>query len=243
MCTVDTIRLVVIGVGIAAIAIGIVGFYLTNQQSVENDYVSGINKIVYTRSQIINEFMSDLLPRLETKQLSIADGKSMVASRANFAKELHQQALDMNVPDRYRSSHPHIIQSLDYFARSIESTRDALQYTEDALQTSEQLQIPSSSVIGAIFAFGSLPDSPEMSDLRSKTDVARNAFNEAVQYLQKSEEELATFSSTSGIQLKDSSSGTVSPDQLEECRQLGIPAYACSEKEIFDKKTLLNTGK
>ncbi len=239
----DKIRLVVTGIGIAAVAIGIFGFYLTNQQSAENDYVSGVNAIVYARSQIINEFMSDLLPRLETKQLSIADGKSMVASRANFADELHQQALGMNVPDRYRSSHPHLIQSFDYFARSIESTRDALQYTEDALQTSEQLQIPSSNVIGAIFAFGSLPDSSEMTDLRSKTDVARNAFNEAVQYLQKSEEELETFSSTSGIQLKDSSAGTVSPDQLEECRQLGIPAFACSEKEILEKKKLLSAGK
>lgn len=245
-------KVAVVAAGITSIAIGIIAAYTIYQESAEREYIAAVNNILSERNKIINEFMSDLLPRLETKQVSVSEGESIVSSRVNDASKLHQQASSINVPDKYKSGHPPLVQSLDYFTKSIESTRNALQYTQKALEASEQLQISSAIVIRAIFASGSLPDSSEISALRSATESARAAFNEAVGYLQQSEVELEAF--VSDPALKDNVSfsdrdseriASIPPteQQLKECRELGIPEFSCSEEQILEKKRLLNAGK
>ena len=71
-------KVVAIGLGIASLVIGILGAYLIYQESAESDYVNGANRIVSDRNKIINEFMSDLLPRLETKQIGRASCRERV---------------------------------------------------------------------------------------------------------------------------------------------------------------------
>ena len=244
-------KVVAIGLGIASLVIGILGAYLIYQESAESDYVNGANRIVSDRNKIINEFMSDLLPRLETRQISITQVKFRVTSLVNDADKLHQHALGMNVPEKYKSAHPHLIQGLDYFTSAVESTKDALQYTENALQASQQLQTSSTSVIGAIFGFGSLPNLSGMSDVYSNTEAAKTAFNDAIRYLKQSEEELETFSSAAQLENNISFSSTVfergassaaTQEQLEACKELGIPAFSCSEEQILAKKRLINAG-
>lgn len=235
-----------IGFGAAALVVGIFAGYLIYQQSIEQEYVDGVNSILAKRNQIIGEFMSDLLPRMETKQISISDGKSIVSSLANEADKLRQEASSMNVPEKYRSAHPHFIQGIDYFSNAVASTNDALQYTENALQAAQKLQTDSVTVMGTIFGFDSLPETPEMSDVRSNAEAAKNTFNDAINYLRQSEDELQIFYSMAQIQkistpsaaLDVSEVGKVTKEMLEECKELGIPEFSCSEQKILEKKRL-----
>jgi len=246
MCIVLSARVVAIGVGVAAIVAGIFAGYLAYQQSMEQEYVDGVNNILSKRNQIINEFMSDLLPRMETKQITVSDGKTIVSSRANEADKLLQDASSMNVPEKYRSAHTHLIQGLDHFSNTVASTNDALQYTENALQAAQKLQTASITVMGTIFGFDSLPETPEMSDVRSNAEAAKNTFNESINYLRQSEDELQIFYSMAQIQNVSSPSaaldvrevGRVTKEMLEECKELGIPEFSCSEQKILEKKRL-----
>ncbi len=237
-------------VGIAALATGIFGAYLIYQESAERDYVKETNKLLSDRNQIVNEFMSDLLPKMETKQISITEAKFRVSSLVNDADKLHQHASSMNVPDKFRPAHPHLIQGLDYFTSAVNSTDTALQYIENALRAGQQLQISSNSVIGTIFGFASLPNLAGMSNVHSNTEAAKAAFNDAIRYLKQSEEALETFSSTAHLENNVSFSSTVfergtssaaTKEQLEACKELGIPAFSCSEEQILAKKRL-NAG-
>ncbi len=234
-------------VGIAFLVIGIFGAYLIYQESAERDYVKEANKLLSDRNQIVNEFMSDLLPKMETKQISVTQAEFRVSSLVNDAEKLHRYALGMSVPDKYRTAHTHLIQGLDYFTSAVKSANTALQYIENALQAGQQLQISSNSVIGAIFGFGSLPNLSGMSDVHSNTEAAEAAFNDAVRYLKQSEESLATFSSAAHLENNASFSSTVfergassaaTQEQLEACKKLGIPAFSCSEEQILAKKKL-----
>ena len=247
----NKVRLVAIGIGIAALVTGIIGVYLVNQQSAERDYSDRINKIFFARDQIINEFMSDLLPGMESKQISITEGKLRVSSLVDEADKLHSDAVGMNVPEKYSSAHSHLIQGLAYFTDAVNSTNIALQYTEKALQAGQQLQTSSVTVMGTIFGFDSLPDSAEMADVRANAEAAKSAFNEAVSQLQKSEEELQTFVSTAELYINISSpsmvfdpaaTGKVTKKMLEECKELGIPEFTCSEQNILEKKRLIGEG-
>jgi hypothetical protein len=244
MCIVLSAKVVAIGVGIAAIVAGIFAGYLAYQQSIEQEYIDGVNAILSERNQIINEFMSDLLPRMETKQISVSDGKTIVSSLSNEADKLLQEAFSMNVPAKFKSAHPHLMQGLDHFSNAVTSTKDALQYTENALEAGQKLQTASVTVMGTIFGFDSLPDTPEMSDVRSNADAAKNTFNDAVNYLRQSEDELQVFHSMAGIKrvstpsavLDVSEVGNVTKEMLEECRELGIPEFSCSEQKILEKR-------
>ncbi|GEM_PF-4480614 len=246
MCIVLSAKVVAIGVGIAAIVAGIFAGYLAYQQSIEQEYIDGINKILSERNQIINEFMSDILPRMETKQISVSDGKTIVSSLAKEADKLLEGASSMNVPMKYRSAHTHLIQGLDHFSNAVASTNDALQYTENALQAAQKLQTASITVMGTIFGFDSLPETPEMSDVRSNAEAAKNTFNESINYLRQSEDELQIFYSMAHIQdistpsvaLDVSEVGKVTQEMLEECKDLGIPEFSCSEQKILEKKRL-----
>lgn len=238
------IKVVAIGVGIAALVAGILAGILAYQNSIEQGYVDAVNAILAKRDQIINEFMSDLLPRMETKQISVSDGKIIVASLANEADKLLQEASSMNVPAKYSSAHTHLIQGLDHFSNAVSSTNDALQYTENALEAAQKLQTASITVMGTIFGFDSLPDSPEMSDVRSNAEAAKNTFNDAINYLRQSEDELQVFYSMAGIKrvstpsaaLDVSEVGNVTKEMLEECKQLGIPEFSCSEQKILEQR-------
>ncbi len=89
-----------------------------------------------------------------------------------------------------------------------------------------------------------------MSDVHSNTEAAKAAFNDAVRYLKQSEESLATFSSAAHLENNVSFSSTVfersassalTKEQLETRKELGIPAFSCSEEQILAKKKL-NAG-
>jgi len=239
-------KLVAIGVGIAVLVAGIFAGFLAYQNSIEQGYVDSVDGILAERDQIINEFMSDLLPRMETKQISVSDGKAIVSSLADEADKLLQEASSMNVPAKYRSAHPHLMQGLDHFSKAVASTNDALQYTENALEAGQKLQTASITVMGTIFGFDSLPDSPEMSDVRSNAEAAKKTFNDAINYLRQSEDELQVFYSMANIQkvsapsaaLDVSEVGKVTKEMLEECKELGIAEFSCSEQKILEKKRL-----
>jgi hypothetical protein len=181
---------------------------------------------------------------METKQISVSDGKTIVSSLANEADRLEQEASSMNVPEKYKSAHPHLMQGLDYFSNAVASTNDALQYTENALEAGQKLQTASITVMGTIFGFDSLPKTPEMSDVRTNADAAKNAFNDAINYLRQSEDELQVFHSMANIKqvsapsaaLDVSEVGKVTKEMLEECKELGIPEFSCSEQKILEKK-------
>jgi hypothetical protein len=240
-------KLFAIGFGIAALAVGIIASYMLYQQPPEQGYIEEVTRILSERNQIFNEFMSDLLPKMESKQISIAESKDRVTLLAGKANNLHQDALGMNVPEKYRSAHPHFVQGLDYFASAVNSTNNALQYTENALQAGQQLQASSFSIMGSIFGFDSLPESSEMSDVRLNAEAAKAAFNDAINYLRQSEEELETFASAAQLYINVSISSpviergavsTVTKEMLEECKELGIPVFSCSEEQILAKKRL-----
>jgi len=244
---VNRAKVFTIGFGIAALVVGIVIGYLVYQQPVEQDYMEGVDSILSERNQIINEFMSDLLPKMESRQISITESKVRVASLVDEANNLHQDALGMNVPEKYRSAHPHFVQGLDYFASAVNSTNNALQYTANALQAGQHLQTSSFTIMGSIFGFDSLPESSEMSDVRSNAEAAKAAFNDAIKYLRQSEEELETFATVSQLYINVSISSpvlergavsTATKEQLEECKELGIPVFTCSEEKILEKKKL-----
>ncbi len=238
------VKVVAIGVGIAALVAGIFAGFLAYQNSVEQGYVDDVSGILAERNKIINEFMSDLLPRMETKQLSVSDSKTIVSSLANEADKLLQEASSMNVPAKYQAAHPHLIQGLDHFSSSVASTNDALQYTENALEAGQKLQAASITVMGTIFGFDSLPETPEMSDVRSNAEAAKSTFNDAINYLRQSEDELQVFYSMAQIQKVSTPSaaldvgevGKVTKEMLEECKELGIPEFSCSEQKILEKK-------
>lgn len=237
--------IVVVGAGVASVSVVILVF-LMYQQAAEHTYVSEVGIILSDRDKIIGEFMSELLPRMEAKQISITEAKSRVMTLVNDADMLRERASAMIIPDKYRSAHPHLVKGLEQFVNAVKSTEDALQHTESAMQSAQQLQIPPSSVIGAIFGFASLPSS-EMPALRSDIETARATFNGAVSYLAQSEDELELFSSSAQMKISFSSpskmlqpgTSKVTPEQIEMCKELGIPEFICSQEQIIAKKRLI----
>ena len=87
--------MVTAGVGIAVLAIGIFGAYLIYQKSTEDDYVKETNKLLSIRNQTVNEFISDLLPKMATKQFSIIETKFRVSSLVNDDDLLSAQTLKL----------------------------------------------------------------------------------------------------------------------------------------------------
>ena len=231
---------VVIGAGIAAATIGVLSVYLMNQGSMELDYVVQVNNIKSDLDRITIELTGNLLPKLESKTMSMADAKSSLSSLVDDANQLHHRASSMDVPDKYKSAHPHLIQGLDYFVKSMQAGKDAFQYTENALVASERLQTPPTAVIGAIFGSGSLPNLSGMNDVHSNVEAAKTAYNNAIMYYGQAEDELKTFYSLTQISIEQplpfKPSAPPSQEMLEECKSLGIPEFTCNEEQIQAKK-------
>ncbi len=239
-------KVIAIGFGIAVAVIGSLAAYMMYQSSAELTYVNEVNAINADLNKITVDLMGNLLPQLEIKAISMTEAKSSLASLVNDADRLYQYALKINVPDKYESAHPHLVQGLDYFTSAMKSGMTTFQYTEDALQASEQLQtVNSTKIISAIFGFGSLPES-ELSDVKSKVEAAKAAYNDALKYYGQAEEELSTFYSLSKLpvpskqpSIDDYSPGSLATkEQLQECSELGIPVSNCTEQEILAKKRL-----
>ena len=70
---------VVIGAGIAAATIGILSVYLMNQGSMERDYVVQVNNIKSDLDRITIELTGNLLPKLESRTMSMTDAKSSLS--------------------------------------------------------------------------------------------------------------------------------------------------------------------
>lgn len=233
--------IVVIGVGIAAGVIGILGAYLMHQESIERDYVNQVNNIKSELDKITIELTGNLLPKLESKAMSMADAKFSLSSLVDDANQLHHRALSMDVPDKYKSAHPHLIHGLDYFVKAMQAGKDAFQYTEDALGASERLQTPPTAVIDAIFGFGSLQNLSGMNDdVYSNVESAKSAYNNAIMYYGQAEGELKTFYSLAQISIAQplpfKPSAPPTREMLEECKSLGIPEFTCNEEQILAKK-------
>jgi len=240
-------KVVAVGFGIAVAIIGSLAAYMMYQASAELTYVNEVIVINADLNKITIALMGNLLPQLESKVISMTEAKSSLASLVNDADRLHQYAVKINVPDKYKSAHPHLVQGLEYFTSAMRSGMTTFQYTEDALQASEQLQtVNSTKIIGAIFGFGSLPEL-EMPNVQSNVEAAKVAYNDALRYYGQAEEELSTFYSLSKLPVpsKQPSIAEYSPgslgatqEQLQECSELGIPAAKCSDQEILAKKRL-----
>ena len=236
--------IVAIAVGIVAVVIGTLGAYLMHQESIERDYVNQVRTIKSDLDKITIELTGNLLPKLESKTMSMTDAKSSLSSLVDDANRLHQRASSMDVPDKYKSAHPHLIQGLDYFVKSMQAGKDAFKYTENALVASEQMQTPPTAVIGAIFGSGSLPNLSGMNndDVYSNVQAAKTAYNNAIMYYGQAEDELKTFYSLAQISIEQplpfKPSAPPSQEMLEECKSLGIPEFTCNEEQILAKKKL-----
>lgn len=235
--------IVAIGVGIVVSIIGILGAYLMHQESIERDYVVQVNNIKSDLDRITIELTGNLLPKLESKAMSMTDAKSSLSSLVDDANQLLHRASSMDVPDKFKSAHPHLIQGLDYFVKSMQSGKDAFQYTEDALVAGERLQTPPTTVIDAIFGSGSLQNLSGMNDdVRSNVQAAKSAYNNAIMYYGQAEDELKTFYSLAQISIEQplpfKPSAPPSQEMLEECKSLGIPEFTCNEEQILAKKKL-----
>ena len=232
--------IVAIAVGIAAVVIGILGAYLMHQESIERDYVNQVRTIKSDLDKITIELTGNLLPKLESRAISMTDAKSSLSSLVDDANQLHHRALSMDVPDKYKSAHPHLIKGLDYFVKAMQTGKDAFQYTENALVASEQMQTPPTAVIGAIFGSGSLPNLSGMDDAHSNVEAAKTAYNNAVMYYGQVEEELKTFYSLAQIGTEQpvpfKPSAPATREMLDECKRLGISEFTCSEEQILAKK-------
>jgi hypothetical protein len=234
-------RVAAVSAGAAAVVAAIISFYMISQASEEREYIGTTSRILLERNNIVNTFIGELLPRMEAKQLSIEEGMSRVTALASGAANLHHEAMDMKVPDKYRAAHEHLVKGLGYFTASVESTNMALERTDSALRNQN---IQSSAVLGAIFGFGSGSDFTGMPEVQSDIEAAKKAFNEAVKYFGQSEEELQLFSSMANVQVAsqqnmfEPTTTAATPEQYEECKQLGIPAFQCDEKQILSKKRL-----
>lgn len=236
--------IVVIGAGIVAGVIGILGAYLMNQGSIERDYVNQVNNIKSDLDRITIELTGNLLPKLESKTMSMTDAKSSLSSLVDEANQLRHRASSMDAPDKYKSAHPHLIQGLDYFVKSMQSGQDAFQYTENALAAGERLQTPAATVIDAIFGSGSLQNLSRMNndDVLSNVQAAKTAYNNAITSYGQAEDELKTFYSLAQISIEQplpfKPSAPATREMLEECKSLGIPEFTCSEEQILAKKKL-----
>lgn len=185
--------IVVIGVGIVAGAIEILGAYLIHQESIERDYVNQVNNIKSDLHKITTWLTGNLLPKLESRAISMTDTKFSLLSLVDGANQLHHRALSMDGPDKYKSAHPHLIKGLDYFVKAMQAGKDTFQYTENALVASEWLQTPPATAIDAIFGLGSLPNLSGMDDVYSNVESTKTAYNNAIMYYGQAEEELKTF--------------------------------------------------
>ncbi len=240
-----------IAFGIAAGIIGIFGAYVMYQESAERDYLNEVNGISSDLNKITTE-LNNIGLDVSANKISITQAKFSLSSLVNDAERLHQHSSSINVPDKYRSAHLHLIQGLDYYTRAMLSTKNAFEYTEKALQTSQNLQTSLfASIIGAIFGVGSLPSLSGMADLYSNTEAAKAAYNDAIRYSAQAEDELKIFYSLTQINIQQpipfrltvsaESTSEQRPTQglLDECKNLGIPEFTCTEQQVMAKKRLV----
>lgn len=243
-----------IGFGIAAAGLGtvvVIFLSLATFQGSEVNYINDVNRLTSDLNRV-NMEINSVATDLSSNRIYITQAKFQLSSLVNDADKLHKRASSMSVPEKYKSVHPHLVQGLDYYVSSFESSKNAIEYTEKALQSSQNFEtLLYSDIISVILGSASLQSLSAMSEVYSNTEAAKAAYHDANRYGRLATDEFTKYFSMTNLMTNISYPNTTSEQVLrdvskqsllEECKELGIPEFSCTEQTLLAKRRIVAAG-